>query len=180
MKKKAAFFDRDGTLIVDYPFLTQLQQVQLLLPAVAIARMCQECGYMLFVVTNQSGVARGFFDEIFVQQTHAYLHELLMAHGVCIEKYYYCPHHPDIGSDIYKKACKCRKPLPGMLETAAQEYNIDLTASLMFGDVERDLLAGIAAGCLSFNMTQLMTMPLDEVAKVVFSGTIVSMAQGEN
>ena len=66
------------------------------------------------------------------------------------------------------------------LKTAAQEYNIDLTASLMFGDVERDLLAGIAAGCLSFNMTQLMTMPLDEVAKVVFSGTIVSMAQGEN
>lgn len=179
MKKKAAFFDRDGTLIVDYPFLTKLEQVQLLLPAVAIARLCQERGYTLFVVTNQSGVARGFFDEAFVQQTHRLLQDLLSQQGVHIEKYYYCPHHPEVGNDFYKKKCTCRKPLPGMLEQAAQEYNIDLKASLMFGDVERDLQAGNAAGCLSFNMPRLMGMPLDEVAKVIFSGTIVTMADSK-
>lgn len=176
MKKKAAFFDRDGTLIVDYPFLTKFEQVQLLLPAVAIARLCQERGYTLFVVTNQSGIARGFFDEAFVQQTHQLLHSLLSEQGVYIEKYYYCPHHPDVGSDIYRKNCRCRKPLPGMLEQAAQEYDIDLKASLMFGNTERDLQAGIAAGCLSFDMPSLMAMPRDDVAKVLFSGTIVTVA----
>ncbi len=177
MKKKAAFFDRDGTLIVDYPFLTKIEQVQLLAPAVAIARMCQERGYTLFVVTNQSGVARGFFDEVFVQKTHEYLHELLSAQGVFIEKYYYCPHHPEVGPEHYQKACRCRKPLPGMLELAAQEHDIDLSASLMFGDVERDLQAGIAAGCLSFNMPKLMAKPLADVAKEIFSGTMVEKAQ---
>ncbi len=177
MKKKAAFFDRDGTLIVECSFLNKIEQVQLLMPAVAIARMCQEQGYVLFVVTNQSGVARGLFDEAFVQKTHDYLDQLLLAQGVTIEKYYYCPHHPEVGHEHYKKDCLCRKPLPGMLEQAAREHDLDLSASLMFGDVDRDLQAGVAAGCLSFNMPQLMAMPLIDVAKLIFSGTMEGMAQ---
>jgi D-glycero-D-manno-heptose 1,7-bisphosphate phosphatase len=173
MGKKAAFFDRDGTLIVDYPYLSQLNQIQLLMPAIAIARLCQERGYTLFVVTNQSGVARGLFDENFVAQAHRHLHNLLLANGVCIEKYYYCPHHPELGVEPYKKKCICRKPASGMLEIAAHEHNINLADSLMFGNSECDLQAGLAAGCTSFSMPQLTTISLDEVAKVLFSGTIM-------
>ena len=173
MEKKAAFFDRDGTLIVDYPYLSRLDQIQLLMPAIAIARLCQEHGYTLFVVTNQSGIARGLFDETFVDQTHKYLHNLLMAHGIYIEKYYYCPHHPELGVELYKKKCICRKPATGMFKIAAQEYNISLADSLMFGNSECDLQAGLAAGCRIFSMPQLTTISLDEVAKVLFSGTIM-------
>jgi D-glycero-D-manno-heptose 1,7-bisphosphate phosphatase len=168
VKIKAAFFDRDGTLIVDHDYLSQLEKVQLLLPAVAIAKMCQERGYKLFVVTNQSGVARGFFDEAFVQQTNNYVQELLIPHKIHIHKFYYCPHHPEIGPEKYKISCACRKPLPGMLQIAAREYNIDLSGSLMFGNTEVDLLAGRAAGCKTFDITKLLGLSIDEVAKLIF------------
>ncbi len=172
MKAKAAFFDRDGTLIVDHDYLSCLDQVALLAPAVAIAKMCQDQGYKLFVVTNQSGVARGFFDEAFVHKTHEHLGDLLKSHGVHIEKFYYCPHHPEVGADHYRMFCSCRKPGPGMLEMAAREYDLDLSQSLMFGNATCDFLAGQAAGCQSFDITQLLPLSLDEVAKVVFNGTI--------
>ena len=172
MKTKAAFFDRDGTLIVDHDYLSDVGKVKLLEPAVALAKMCQARGYKLFVVTNQSGIARGFFDEAFVLQTHNYVQELLLPHDVCIEKFYYCPHHPEVGHEKYRIACTCRKPLPGMLQIASREYNIDLSSSLMFGNQECDLLAGQAAGCRSFDITKLFNLSPDEVAKVVFNGTI--------
>jgi len=168
MKTKAAFFDRDGTLIFDHNYLSQLERVQLLAPAVAIAKMCQERGYKLFVVTNQSGIARGFFDEDFVQQTNNYVQELLTPHGVYIHKFYYCPHHPEVGPEKYRISCSCRKPLPGMLQLAAREHGIDLPNSLMFGNTECDLLAGQAAGCKSFDITKLLDLPIDEVAKLIF------------
>lgn len=172
MKIKAAFFDRDGTLIVEREYLSAFNQVTLLDPAVAIAEMCQAQGYKLFVITNQSGIARGFFDEAFVKQTNSYVQNLLLKRDVCIEKTYYCPHHPTIGNGKYRIACKCRKPLPGMLHTAAREYNIDLSNSLMFGNAECDLLAGRAAGCRSFDITKLFDLSPSEVAKVLFNGTI--------
>ena len=172
MKTKAAFFDRDGTLIVEREYLSALDQVKLLDSAVAIAKICQEQGYKLFVITNQSGIARGFFDEAFVQQTNNYVQNLLLQHEVHIEKTNYCPHHPEIGNKNYRIACTCRKPLPGMLHLASREYNIDLSNSLMFGNAECDLLAGRAAGCRSFDITKLFDLSLYEVAKVLFNGTI--------
>lgn len=172
MKQKAAFFDRDGTLIVHHHYLAHKDQVELLLPVVALAKMCQDRGYKLFMVTNQSGIARGFFDEHFVQEINAYINDLLLAHGILFTKTYYCPHHPDIGDEKYRKSCGCRKPLPGMLHQAAQEYALDLSKSFMFGDKQCDLLAGVAAGCRSFDITKLIDLSPDDVAKVVFSGTL--------
>ena len=142
---KAAFFDRDGTLIKDAHYLSKLSQVELLPKAVDLCLQLQREGYLLIVVTNQSGIARGYFDCSFVEETHDYMSELFADHGVRFHAIYYCPHGPDDN-------CECRKPKPGMLLQAAQEHDIDLSQSLMFGDKESDIQAGIAAGCKSFDI----------------------------
>lgn len=166
--KKAAFFDRDGTLIHDVNYLAKLDDIKLIPQAVRIARLCMERGYTVFVVTNQSGVARGFFDEDFVHKTHQFLSDELAGHGVKVEEYYYCPHHPTQAVDQrYKQDCNCRKPSPGMLLQAAQEHNIDLSSSLMFGDKALDLDAGRAAGCKSYDITKLIDLSDLECAKLL-------------
>jgi D-glycero-D-manno-heptose 1,7-bisphosphate phosphatase len=164
---KAAFFDRDGTLIKHVSYLSRFEDVKLLPHAVRIAQYLQQHGYRLFVVTNQSGVARGFFDEQFVRQTHEYLNTLLVPHGLTIDQYYFCPHHPsEAVIEHYKVSCNCRKPLPGMLQTAALEHNLDLSRSFMFGDSPCDHEAGKAAGCLTFDMPALQDVPFVEYAKL--------------
>jgi D-glycero-D-manno-heptose 1,7-bisphosphate phosphatase len=157
---KAAFFDRDGTIIKDVPYLSSIDDIQLIPQAVIIAHLCQKQGYKLFVVTNQSGVARGIFEESFVHKAHAYITDLFIKHGIRFEKFYYCPHHPtEAVTENYKKDCFCRKPKPGMLVTAAQEYNLDLSQSILFGDRETDLAAGRAVGCKDVNITELFALP---------------------
>ncbi len=158
MKKiKAAFFDRDGTLIKDVNYLSDLDQIEILPRAIELCSFLQKNGYKLFVITNQSGVARGFFDEDFVVKTHDYLKKLFEAEGVFFEKFYYCPHHPKEAVDEkYLKSCSCRKPQPGMLLQAAQEFDLDLSKSLMFGDNAYDIQAGQAAGCKSFYIQQII------------------------
>ncbi|KKQ49519.1 MAG: D,D-heptose 1,7-bisphosphate phosphatase [candidate division TM6 bacterium GW2011_GWF2_38_10] len=170
--KKAAFFDRDGTLIEDVGYLRALDQISFIQPMIDIAQLCQTMGYSLFVVTNQSGVARGFFDEAFVQKTHQFLTMLLRQKGIFIQDFYYCPHHPDSGLGDYRRVCSCRKPAPGLLLQAAADYSLDLSQSLLFGDASRDIEAGKAAGCKSFLMQDLLQKTLQEVAKEIFIGTI--------
>ena len=140
---KAAFFDRDGTLIKDVSYLSDLSQIELLPNIIDFCLTLQKEGFLLIVATNQSGIARGFFDEKFVRQTHRKIDDLFAKEGVYFADFYYCPHHP---SDD----CLCRKPKPGMLKEAALKHNIDLSRSLMFGDKELDILAGKLAGCKSF------------------------------
>ncbi|MFH1319430.1 MAG: HAD family hydrolase [Bacteroidota bacterium] len=148
---KAAFFDRDGTLIRDVNYLSDLNQVEILPAIIPFCLDLQKKGYLLFVVTNQSGVARGFFDELFVQQTHLHLDSIFKKQGVNFQKFYYCPHHPTEATNLkYKKDCECRKPKPGLILKAAEEFNLDLSQSLMFGDKELDIQAGKSAGCKSF------------------------------
>jgi D-glycero-D-manno-heptose 1,7-bisphosphate phosphatase len=141
--RKAAFFDRDGTLIKDVSYLSDLSQIEVLPFAVDLCLNLQREGFLLIVVTNQSGIARGFFDASFVEKTHDELKRMFLHRGVTFEKFYYCPHHPNDG-------CQCRKPSPGMLMRAAREYSIDMSQSLMFGDKKLDIEAGNAAGCKSF------------------------------
>lgn len=154
---KAAFFDRDGTLIKDVHYLSALHQIQLIEQAVAFAAVCQAQGYTLFVVTNQSGIARGHISAQFVEQTHEVLYHRLQQRGVVIKQFYYCPHHPtDAVIPELLIACNCRKPGPGMLLKAAQEHGINLQASLMFGDKQLDVDAGQAAGCNAFIIDQVL------------------------
>jgi D-glycero-D-manno-heptose 1,7-bisphosphate phosphatase len=155
MLKKAAFFDRDGTLIHDVGYLSCLDHISLLPAGLAAALRCQQQGYELFVVSNQSGIARGFFDIAFVQKTHITLDAMLQSHGIFIKEWYFCPHHPSEGiNKEFIKDCSCRKPKPGMLLQAAQEHDLDLSRSLLFGDQESDLCAGRAAGCTVYNIAQ--------------------------
>ena len=104
-------------------------------------------GIAVFIVTNQAGVARGYFPEQRLQAIHQRLRDLLAAQGAHLTGIYYCPHHPSAGLGQYRTVCQCRKPLPGMLQQAAAEHRIDCSRSLMIGDRESDLQAGAAAGC---------------------------------
>lgn len=141
-KIKAAFFDRDGTIIKDVSYLSRLDQIEILPEVIDFCLLLQKKNYQLFIVTNQSGIARGFFDENFVINSHLYIKDLFGKNGIFFKQFYYCPH-------LFKE-CLCRKPKPGMLIQAAKEHNIDLSKSIMFGDKELDIQAGIAAGCKSF------------------------------
>lgn len=148
--RKAAFFDRDGTLIKDVSYLSSFDQIELLPGIFDLCLSLQQAGYLLFVVTNQSGIGRGFFTHEFVNQTHVKLSQVFVEQGIAFEHFYYCPHHPD-------QNCLCRKPSPGMLLQAAQEYGLDLSCSLMFGDRQSDWTAGEKAGCRSFDIERVLS-----------------------
>jgi D-glycero-D-manno-heptose 1,7-bisphosphate phosphatase len=145
---KAAFFDRDGTLIEDVGYLSDINQISIIPQAIKFCLEYQTLGYDLFIVTNQSGIARGYFSEGDLQIINDHVVKLFEAERVFFRACYYCPHHPtEAVIECYKKKCNCRKPKPGMLLKAAEEYNIDLSKSLMFGDKQRDIDAGAAVGC---------------------------------
>lgn len=140
MAKRAAFLDRDGTLIRDPGYTRDADSVELL-PGVADAlRRLAEAGYTLVIVTNQSAVSRGFATAGEVEAVNQRVIDRLGDEGVTIAGVYYCPHHPDDG-------CECRKPRPGMLLRAAADHGIDLSDSIMIGDKLSDVEAGRAAGC---------------------------------
>ena len=159
---KAAFFDRDGTLIKDVSYLSCVKDITILPGIVNFCLFLQDLGFKLFVITNQSGVARGYFDEAFVQNTHDVLHTSFLKEGVVFEKFYYCTHHPTKAiKGEHLKSCFCRKPSPGMLLAASKEYNIDLSRSLMFGDKLLDVQCGISAGCKSFFIQEILHETFD-------------------
>lgn len=145
--RKAVFLDRDGTIVVHEPYLSSPDQLKLLPNVAQGIRLFRECGYLIIIVTNQSGVARGFFDEERLTLIHQKLITTLEDEGAMIDDLYYCPHHMEGTIDRYKVDCNCRKPKPGMLLDAARQHHIDLTQSLMIGDSETDMLAGKNAGC---------------------------------
>ncbi len=150
-KIKAVFFDRDGTLIKDVGYLSDLKKIQILPKIVSLCSFLQDAGCKLFVVTNQSGIARGFFDEDFVKKSHEHLQKIFKKKGVFFEKFYYCPHHPYHAiKPKYLRSCFCRKPMPGMIFKACKQFNIDPQKSLMFGDKLTDIQVGLVAGCKSF------------------------------
>ena len=114
--------------------------------ALAIKKMNQ-AGYKVIIISNQSGIARGYFDEVQVAQVNHRLETLLAYQGARLERFFHCPHHPQGVVEEYTRNCSCRKPQPGMIIKAAKELGIDLTSSFMVGDRRTDLQAGIRAGC---------------------------------
>ena len=145
--KRAVFLDRDGTVNVEVHYLSQPDQLELLPTVAETIERLNGLGIAVIVVTNQAGVARGYFPEHRLNDIHHRLKEMLATRNARIDGVYYCPHHPDSGLGQYKTACECRKPMPGMLTRAASECCLDLGNSLMIGDRESDLQAGSNAGC---------------------------------
>jgi len=136
---RAVFLDRDGTIMEDSNYVGDVERVLVIPSAAAALRQLQDGGYKLFIVTNQSGVGRGYFSREAVESIHAHLDEYFGKHGVHFDRYYVCPHHPEDN-------CDCRKPKPKFLLDAAREYGLDLSRCFMVGDRTSDIQAGINAG----------------------------------
>jgi histidinol-phosphate phosphatase family protein len=141
------FLDKDGTLIENVPYNVDLDHVQLTWLAGPALQIFQQMGYQLFVVSNQAGIAKGYFTEASLEPVQRRLGELLAQYGVILSGFYYCPHSPDGVINRYAINCTCRKPMPGMLQRAAHEHDIDLSRSWMIGDILHDVEAGRRAGC---------------------------------
>jgi D-glycero-D-manno-heptose 1,7-bisphosphate phosphatase len=140
----AAFLDRDGVLNVDHGYVYRPEQLEWIEGAPEAVRLLNEAGYTVIVITNQSGVARGFYDEAAVHRFHAHMQAELERHGAHIDAFYYCPHHPEGTVAEYALRCDCRKPGTGLLERAVREWPIDLTHSFLIGDKPDDLKAAAA------------------------------------
>ena len=144
--KPAVFLDRDGTINVEKEYLYRIEEFEFTPGAVEAIRLLNQAGYLVVVVTNQSGVARGYYTEADVKTLHRHIDQVLISQGARVDAWYYCPHH-EHGQPPYNQACDCRKPMPGMLLQAAADHAIDLTRSWMVGDKPADIEAGQAAGC---------------------------------
>jgi D-glycero-D-manno-heptose 1,7-bisphosphate phosphatase len=144
--KPAVFLDRDGTLIEDVGYLDEVSRVTLFPWTVDSIRALNRGGFAVVVVTNQSGIARGLFDEAFVEQTHRHISAYLEAGGAHVDAYYYCPHHPEGTVDRYRRSCDCRKPGRGLLDRAVADLGLDPTRSFVVGDKWSDVQLARAAG----------------------------------
>ena len=145
--RKAVFLDRDNTVIADMEFSTNRAKLRPLPGAMGALRRLQEAGYLLIIVTNQSGVARGRFSEERLRRFHEHFLHRFERDTVRLAGIYYCPHYADGKVAEYAIACDCRKPQPGMLLRAARELGVDPKQSWMVGDRPADIGAGRAAGC---------------------------------
>ena len=148
MGNRAVFLDKDGTLVENLPYNVNPDRIRLAPKAGQALRLLHQSGYQLVIVTNQSGIARGYFKEEALEAVEGRLRDLLRAEGgVPLAGFYYCPHLAEGSVPRYAIECSCRKPEPGMLLKAADELDIDLTRSWMVGDILNDVEAGNRAGC---------------------------------
>lgn len=146
MKDKAIFLDRDGTINKEVNYLYRKDDFEFIPNAPEAIKLFHELGYRVIVITNQAGVARGFYEENDIEILHNYINFLLEKENTYIDAYYYCPHHPEGTVDKYSYKCNCRKPEIGMIEKALKDYNIDLEKSIFIGDKEIDIMTGKLAG----------------------------------
>ena len=144
--RKAAFVDRDGVITVDSGFLHRVEDLVFLPGAIEGLQRLQAAHYLLVVITNQSGIARGFYTEADYLRLTGHMQQRLSAAGVQLSAVEYCPHLPDAQIARYRVDCDCRKPLPGMLRRAAAALNIDMASSVLVGDRAIDVQAGRSAG----------------------------------
>ena len=144
--RPTAFLDRDGVLNHDAGFIHKPQDFHWIEGAREAVKHLNDAGYLVIVITNQSGVARGYFSEQAVKTLHEWINGQLQAIGAHVDAFYYCPHHPEAPLEAYRRDCDCRKPAPGMLRQAMRERPVDPSRSFLVGDRERDIAAAQGAG----------------------------------
>ncbi|MDF0497963.1 D-glycero-alpha-D-manno-heptose-1,7-bisphosphate 7-phosphatase [Bradyrhizobium yuanmingense] len=150
MKRPAIFFDRDGVLNEDDGYAFDPSKIRWVEGAQQAVKAVNEAGYFAFVVTNQSGVARGFYEEQHVRNLHEWMSRELAIVGAHIDAFEFCPHHPDGLIERYRVLCNYRKPQPRMIRPLLERYSVDLHASFMIGDKQSDLAAAEAAGIAAY------------------------------
>ena len=139
MARRDVFMDRDGTINDEVGYVNHLVRF-VLLPGVGEAiRLLNQHGLKTVIITNQSGVARGYFPESLIHLVHQRMQEFLKREGAYLDGIYYCPHHPDVGSPPYRQKCRCRKPETGLVDEASKSLDLDCSKSYMIGDRGNDL-----------------------------------------
>lgn len=146
MKAKALLLDRDGVINIEKHYLYKIEDFCFIEGVVEVLKLFQNQGYVLIIITNQSGIARGYYAEEDFHRLTEWMLQQLLDMGVQINKVYYSPYHSEHGLGTYKRDSFCRKPNPGMILRAQEEFNIDLERSILIGDRESDIEAGIQAG----------------------------------
>jgi D-glycero-D-manno-heptose 1,7-bisphosphate phosphatase len=149
MKRRAVFMDRDGTISEEVGYVNHPSRYKVFPYAAEAVRILNEAGWLAILVTNQAGVARGYFTEEMIEAVHGVLEEELMRDGARLDAIYYCAHHPTVGELPYRFDCNCRKPRPGLIRSAAADFDIDLSGSWMIGDRYSDIELAHNAGVRS-------------------------------
>ena len=144
--RRAVFLDRDGTLLEEGNYVSDIRNVVFFPYTVDAVRLLNQAGFAVLVITNQSGIARGIVQESFVAQAHELIDRRLAEGGARIDGYYYCPHHPEGSVSEFTRDCDCRKPKPGQLRQAAAELGLDLQRSFVVGDRWSDVDVADAVG----------------------------------
>lgn len=142
----ALFLDRDGVINIDHAYVSKPEDFEFVEGIFELCRAAKQLGYLIFVVTNQAGIGRGYYTELDFLKLSDWMCGVFKAQGVDIDKVYFCPSHPEHGVGQYKVDSHYRKPGPGMILQAVDEFGVDLTRSMLVGDKETDIQAGVAAG----------------------------------
>ena len=145
-KTKAAFIDRDGVINEERNYVYRISDFVLLSDVIEGLSLLRDAGYLLILVTNQAGIARGYYQQAEMDRLHDHLRELLAKQGVSLDAIYFCPHHPQGNIEALAIECDCRKPSPGMLLQAAKDFNLNLSTCVLIGDKFSDVQAGKRAG----------------------------------
>jgi D-glycero-D-manno-heptose 1,7-bisphosphate phosphatase len=178
----AVFLDRDGTLIEEVGYIERPDQVSLFPWSIEAVRMLNRAGMKVIVVTNQSGVARGYFTEAAVQRVHDRISDLLAAGGAAIDAYYYCPHHPDGTIAGYASACDCRKPARGLVDKAVEALGVDPHRSVTVGDRWLDVALARTIGArgvlvrTGYGAIEEQSAPGDLVADAVVNNLVEAVS----
>lgn len=144
--RPALFLDRDGVINVDYAYVSKQEDFEFIDGIFELCQLAKQLGYLIFVVTNQAGIGRGYYTEEDFWNLTDWMCSVFKFHGAVIDKVYFCPFHPVHGVGKYKVDSSCRKPKPGMILQAAKEFCVDLQRSVLVGDKATDIQAGLAAG----------------------------------
>lgn len=174
--RPALFLDRDGVINVDHAYVYQCKDFQFIEGIFDLCINAKKRGYLIFVVTNQAGIGRGYYTEKDFHNLTEWMLAVFRARGADIDKVYFCPSHPVYGLGHYKTDSSFRKPGPGMILEAAQEFSVDLAKSVLLGDKESDIEAGVNAGigcnllyCPSLAFSQNDTAPITHANDIVVS-----------
>lgn len=149
MKRRAVFIDRDGTISEEVGYINHVSRFRLFPYAAPAIKHLNESGWLAIVITNQAGVARGYFSEVTIEAVHAAMTKELENSSARLDAIYYCAHHPSVGEPPYRLDCDCRKPKPGLIARAAKDFDIDLEQSWMVGDRYSDVELARNAGVKS-------------------------------
>lgn len=176
-KNKAVFFNRDGSLICDegHDYIYSKENVKFNPGVITGIKRLREAGYLIFIVTNQGGIAKGIYTHEQVKNVHDYIQEELGKSGVTIDKIYYCPHHESI------KTCVCRKPSPYMINLAIEEFNIDRRHSFLIGNNGRDIKAAEAAGIkpIKIHKNQDITSAINKILDIKTTPVNMNLDESE-